>query len=269
MQDYLQDTKSSVDRIAGDYDNVDSSNKIIHWMRSVVQNIYLCNFHPGQELLELNAGTGIDAVYLSQKGIKVFATDISPRMIDILRVKVANEKLENFITAEPYSFSDIDKIEKSDFDGVISNFGGLNCISDFNKLSDDLACRLNEGGKFIAAVMNKFCPWEIFYFLLKLDVKNAFRRFKKNGILADFNGEKVRTFYFYQKQFGRCFSRDFEIERIYTLALYTPSPYLMGIYNRFTLFVKLMMKIDNLIKGVFPFNRFGDHFIIVLRKRSG
>lgn len=237
-------------------------------MRSLVQDIYLRYFHEGRELLELNSGTGIDAIYLAQKGIKVFATDISPKMINILRQKAKDNGLENFITAEAYSFSEIGRIERKDFDGIISNFGGLNCINDFTRLSSDLTPKLKDGGKFIVVVMNKFCPWEILYFLLKLDFKNAFRRFKRGGILADFNGEKVQTFYFFPKQFGRYFLDNFELEKIYTLALYTPSPYLMGIYNRFTWFVKLMMRIDNVVKGVFPFNRFGDHFILVLRKRS-
>ena len=268
MQDYLLNTKLSVDKIADEYDNAERSNYIIHWMRSIVQDIYLRYFHSGQELLELNSGTGIDAIYLAQKGIKVFATDISPKMIGILHGKVKDAGLEDFITAETYSFSEIGRIERKDFDGIISNFGGLNCIRDFTRLSSDLASRLKGGGKFIAVVMNKFCPWEIIYYLLKLDFKNAFRRFHKGGILADFNGEKVQTFYFFPKQFARYFNDNFIIEKIYTLALYTPSPYLMGIYVRFKWFVKLMMRIDNVIKGVFPFNRFGDHFILVLRKRS-
>jgi SAM-dependent methyltransferase len=236
-------------------------------MRSLVQKIYLSYFPPGSALLELNSGTGTDAVFLASKGIKIFATDISPAMIDILKAKADSYGFSSMIKAEPYSFDEINQIDKHDFDGVISNFGGLNCINDFDKLSGDLAERLKTGGKFIAAVMNTTCPWEIFYYLLKFKPGEAFRRFHKGGIEADFNKEKVRTFYFSPRQFGKYFSKYFKTEKIYTLGLYTPAPYMYGIFDRFPSFVKTLMKIDEAVKGIFPFNRFGDHFIIVMKKK--
>jgi len=267
LQDHLSHTKTAVDRLAPGYDDQESSNAIIKWMRSLVQRVYLSYFPSCSELLELNSGTGTDAVYLAGKGIKIFATDISPAMIDILKAKVNAHGLGSMIKAEPYSFDQISKIDKHDFDGVISNFGGLNCINDFNKLSHDLYNRLKPGGLFVAAVMNTACPWEIFYYLLKFKLGEAFRRFHKEGIEADFNKEKVRTFYFSPHRFGKYFSRYFKTERIYTLGLFTPAPYMYGIYDRFPFLVKTLMKIDEAVKGVFPFNRFADHFIIVMRKK--
>jgi ubiquinone/menaquinone biosynthesis C-methylase UbiE len=40
-------------------------------------------FRPGQRILELNCGTGIDAVYLAKKGVRILACVISPRMIEV------------------------------------------------------------------------------------------------------------------------------------------------------------------------------------------
>ena len=42
-------------------------------------------FSPGQKLLELNCGTGIDAVHLAQRGIQLVSCDISFRMIELAR----------------------------------------------------------------------------------------------------------------------------------------------------------------------------------------
>jgi ubiquinone/menaquinone biosynthesis C-methylase UbiE len=39
-------------------------------------------FSAGQRILELNCGTGIDAVRLAERGVRVVACDISPRMIE-------------------------------------------------------------------------------------------------------------------------------------------------------------------------------------------
>lgn len=263
--DYLAQTKASFDKIAADFDEQDRANPIIVWMRNIVHGIYIRYFREGDSLLELNSGTGIDAVFLAGKGMSVYATDISTGMQSYLIEKIKdNPALQSKITARPYSFNEIDKVENNNFVGVISNFGGLNCINDFTKLRDDLNEKLKPGGLFIAAVINKFCPWEILYFILKFNFKKAFRRFNKEGIEGAVDDQYVKTFYFSPKEFGRKFEPHFRIKRIYTLGLYTPSPYMQGMYNKIRPLIKLWMKIDEIVKGIFPFNRMGDHFIIVM-----
>src|ERR1700691_2200063 len=42
-------------------------------------------FCPGQKLLELNCGTGIDAVHLAERGMQLVACDTSSRMIELAR----------------------------------------------------------------------------------------------------------------------------------------------------------------------------------------
>jgi SAM-dependent methyltransferase len=235
-------------------------------MRGIVHEIYLENFKSGDKLLELNAGTGTDALFLSGQGIYVLVTDISENMIDTIREKVRKEKADKFVSAKLCPFDEIGEIEENNFDGVISNFGGLNCINKFNKLTDDLSTKTKKGGKFIAVVMNRYCPWEIFYYSIRFDFKNVFRRLKKNGIDAVLGNGIVRTYYFTPARFAGFFEKQFKVRKIYTLGLYTPPPFLIGIYRRFKLLVKSLMKADELLKGVFPFNRFGDHFIIILEK---
>ena len=235
-------------------------------MRGIVHKVYSDNFKEGNELLELNAGTGIDALFLASHEMRVFATDISDKMIEIIKEKVKRQKAENLIDAKLCSFEEINSIRKNNFDGVISNFGGLNCINDFKKLSEDLSSKIKQGGKFIAVVMNRMCPWEILYYAIRFDFKNVFRRAKEEGIEAALGNELVKTYYFTPAQFGGFFEKQFRVKRIYTLGLFTPPPFLIGIYRRLTPIVKIFMKIDELLKGVFPFNRIGDHFIIIMEK---
>jgi ubiquinone/menaquinone biosynthesis C-methylase UbiE len=261
-------TKEAFDSAAGSYDSYENNNEILQWMRSVVHKVYLDSLKPGEKVLELNCGTGIDALFLAENNIKVFATDISPKMISIVKQKSAVANNKNIIGIETASFDVIDKVNETGFDAVVSNFGGLNCINNFDKLSADLSAKLKPGGKFIAVVMNKFCPWEMLYYILKLDFKNAFRRLKKTGIYAELNGEKVLTYYYSPAEFGKKFSMQFKTEKIYSLGYYTPPPYLIGIYRRLKPLVKLWMLMDDLLKGIFPINRFGDHFIIILSSKS-
>ncbi len=134
MEKYLTHTKDSFNKIAGSFDEDDKSNEILQWMRNAVYEIYLSYFEKGQKVIELNAGTGIDALFLASQGIRVFATDISDEMISRLTDKVEKRNLQNMITAENYSFEEIHRIEEKHFDGAISNFGGLNCTNNFDKL---------------------------------------------------------------------------------------------------------------------------------------
>lgn len=263
QKEELIHTKDAFDAIARDYDTYDNKNEILAWMRNVVHKVYVNTLKPGSKILELNCGTGIDALFFAHNNMQVYATDISPRMISIVNDKIKSSGAKNIIGAEALSFSEINKVNEAGFDAVVSNFGGLNCINDFNKLSESLHSKLKPGGKFIVIVMNRYCPWEILYYILRLDFRNAFRRFKKTGVYADLSGEKVMTYYFSPSEFARQFSRHFIKEKIYTLGYFTPPPYLTGFYRRVKPLVKFWMMLDETFKGIFPISRFGDHFIII------
>jgi SAM-dependent methyltransferase len=267
MPDYIHHTRAAFDSAAETFDKDDLGNPILAWMRNVVHKVYLENFSPGSKLLELNAGTGIDAAYLCSRGMNVLATDISPKMLAELNRKIEKYSLEGKLRSMLKPFDCIDEIGEGEFDGAVSNFGGLNCIPGFTKLSADLSKKLKPGGKFIAVVINKLCPWEIFYYLLRLQWNTAFRRLTKDGIDANLNGEKIRTFYFTPKEFSKHFANDFAVEKIYSHGLFTPPPYLVGVYNKLKPLVKILMKMDELTCRLFPFNRFGDHFIIIMSRK--
>jgi ubiquinone/menaquinone biosynthesis C-methylase UbiE len=266
-EEFLQNTKSAFNKASADYDAHEYNNIILKWMRCIVQSVYLKYLKEGDDVLELNAGTGIDAVFLAQRSINVYATDISNEMVTIIKGKVKTNGLEGKISAETVSFNQISDVKSNNFKAVLSNFGGLNCVNNFTKLNTDLSAKLNSGGYFIAVVMNKFCPWEILFYSLKLDFKNAFRRFKKAGVDAILNGEKVRTYYYSPSEFGRFFKENFRTEKIYTLGHFTPPPYLDGVYYKLKPVSSLFMKLDNTFKGIPFFNYFGDHFIIILKKK--
>ncbi|NOS84784.1 MAG: methyltransferase domain-containing protein [Ignavibacteria bacterium] len=260
-------TKSAFNAIAAGYDAHDNRNPVLQWMRSLVHEVYLKYIPKGSSILELNAGTGVDAVFLVEQGYNIYATDISEEMIKVLMSNAKAQMSNNDIKAEARAFDDISNVNENNFDAVVSNFGGLNCINDFSKLSGDLAAKLKPNGLFIAVVMNKICPWEIFYYIVTLKFSEALRRFKKKGIMAELNGEKVLTYYFTPGEFTAAFSRNFTKVKLFSLGLNTPPPYLLGIYNRLKPLVKLWMKLDEIFMGLPILNQMGDHFIIVMKKK--
>jgi ubiquinone/menaquinone biosynthesis C-methylase UbiE len=236
-------------------------------MRGLVHKVYLEYIPKESNILELNAGTGVDALFLADKGYKIHATDISGEMINVLMSNAKIQMSNGKIKADVKSFDEISQISETNFDAVISNFGGLNCINDFQKLSNDISDKLKPNGLFIAVVMNKICPWEIFYYIITLKFSEAFRRFNANGIMAELNGEKVLTYYYTPGEFTQAFSENFKKVKVYCLGNYTPPPYLLGIYSKLKPLVKLWMKFDEIFMGLPLYNLFGDHFIIIMKKK--
>jgi len=86
-EEFLQNTKTAFNKASADYDAHENHNIILKWMRGIVQSVYLKYLKEGEDVLELNSGTGIDAVFLAQRGINVYATDISNEMVAIIKVK--------------------------------------------------------------------------------------------------------------------------------------------------------------------------------------
>src|SRR5688500_3425722 len=79
---------SPFDSMALDYDRSFTASSIGQRMRAAVWRRLDAVFRPGERVLELNCGTGEDAVHLAGRGVRVLATDTSPEMLAIARAKV-------------------------------------------------------------------------------------------------------------------------------------------------------------------------------------
>lgn len=135
------------------------------------------------KILEINCGTGEDAVRLACLGHSVIATDISEKMIEKARYKTAllKEDLEFFVC----SFENLAlHFNDKKFDLIISNFGGLNCIDKnaVEKLGLQLSEMLQPNGKLFLVLMGRYCLWEIIYFSIRGRINTAFRRQRKSAI---------------------------------------------------------------------------------------
>jgi ubiquinone/menaquinone biosynthesis C-methylase UbiE len=96
-------------------------------------------FRPGQRILELNCGTGIDAVYLAKKGVRILACDISPRMIEVSCQRAHAAEVSALIDFRVIPTEEIAVLpEEGPFDGAFSNFSGLNCVEDHSRVSRNL-----------------------------------------------------------------------------------------------------------------------------------
>ncbi len=245
------------------FDEYEKGNEILRWMRSVTHKHVLRHLRKNDKILELNSGTGIDAVFLAKNSFRIHCTDISEGMLNKLNKKITELKLHELITSQQLSFIDLDKLYGHPFDYIFSNFGGLNCTENLSDVFKHFNKILNPGGKVTLVIIPPICPWEIASFI-KGNFSTAFRRLRKNGVTANIEGVKFTIYYHSVARIEKAFGPNFRIIEIQGLASISPPPYMINFPKRFPRLYKTLTRIDEKLSHTFPFNRWADHFIITV-----
>lgn len=216
---------------------------------------------PSSDILELNAGTGIDALYFTALGHRVHATDISPGMVEQIGLKThaVNDK----ITFQQLSFTDLDRIQERSFDFIFSNFGGLNCTDDLKKVTVHFPALLKPGGHVTFVIMPRVCPWEIAG-LIK-NGRKALRRFHRGGTIAHLEGAYFKTYYHSLRSIRNSFDSRFRFIKSEGLAILSPSPHTNNFPQRYPRLDRMLTQLDHRLRNHFPFNRWGDHIIVTFQ----
>jgi SAM-dependent methyltransferase len=166
------------DATAETYDQIFPETLIGRIQRDAVWRVLDRTFHTGQRILELNCGTGIDAVHLAERGVQVVACDLSPRMIEL-----ATERsiAANLVARPAFCVMPTQEIgqlvKEGPFDGVFSNFSGLNCVEDLSSVARSLANLVSPGAMAVFCMVGRIAPWEIAWHLAHGDIQKAMRRF--------------------------------------------------------------------------------------------
>ncbi len=237
------------------------------------------------QVLELNCGTGQDAVWMAEHGAEILATDISEKMIEVARRKFSEFlKMKNPDSSLSLRMTDCAKIDfqvcsildapekfsEKKFDLIFSNFGGFNCLAptDIENFGNQFSKILKPGGRFVAVVMSKFCWWESLYFLLKFQWKNIFRRATGQPVLAKLSDDIfVETWYFSPGEFQNLlFSKNedfqnFKIEAIQPIGFWLPPSYLNSFFEKRPRFLASLNFLEKRFRHPF-FAKSADHFLI-------
>jgi ubiquinone/menaquinone biosynthesis C-methylase UbiE len=221
---------------------------------------------PGGSILDINCGTGIDALALSQMGYSVVGMDISPKMVEQARARLVRFP-EAGVHVSVGSFEDIASITTSSFDMVISNFGGLNCVSSLDRVFPQVAGALKPGGHFVAVVMPPVSLWELIAGITHGNLHFAFRRFQKNVAATGFGGRTFVVSYHSAKRLFRASKRSFERISLHGWNVSSPPPHAALFRARHPKLSAWLESLDDATAGL-PFIRsLGDHYMLVLRKK--
>jgi len=260
----FDDIAQAFSRTAEKYDRFAEDHPNLARIRSLVYAHLERYLEPGAHILELNAGTGTDAVYLAQRGFRVHATDIAPGMLGRLRDKVAARGLEERVTVQEITFTALEKVGGGPYDAVFSNLGGLNCIRDLRQVTSSLPALLRPGGTVVWVLMPPICLWEL-AMALTGDFRYAFRRLSKGGTLAHLEGLYFKVYYFTPRQVISAFGRQFISLEIEGLSVFAPPAESKNLALSRPRLYAWLCRLDERLAKRAPFNGWGDFFILSLR----
>jgi ubiquinone/menaquinone biosynthesis C-methylase UbiE len=250
------------------FDELYSADTIIGYKRKRVRDHILQYLKPGGSILELNSGTGEDALFFAQKGFKVHATDISKGMQQQLREKIVKHGLQHRVSNEICSYTQLEQLKnKGPYDLIFSNFAGLNCTGELDKVLSSFAGLLNPGGMVTLVVLPKFCLWETLL-VFKGEFKTAFRRlFSSKGRKAHVEGVYFDCFYYNPSYIKKRLDLNFEVLSVEGLCTIVPPSYIEGFAEKHPRAYKILTGWEDKLKTTWPFKYVGDYYIISLKKR--
>lgn len=266
--------KKDFDHIAKDYDIDFTYSEIGKCQRNSVYR-YLNKSPKNLNILELNCGTGEDAIWLAKQGNQVLATDISDEMIKVAKQKGAEINNLKFETIDINKLSDLCEslvtfAVKSKFDLIFSNFGGLNCLSkkELKNFFHSASQLLHKNGKLILVIMPKNTLWERFYFILKIDFKKVFRRNTNKALEVNVENNPevsgVKTWYYNPKDIKEIAKPYFKMVITKPIGFFIPPSYLENYFKKHKRLLRILDQLEKRI-GKFGFlSRFSDHYLIEL-----
>ncbi len=250
------------------FDEQYSSNSIIEYKRERVRKHVQSSLAFNSNILELNSGTGEDAIWFAQQGHTVHATDISTGMQQVLKEKVAALNLEEKISTELISFTQLENLkQRVTYDMILSNFAGLNCTNELDKVLDSFSSLLKPGGIATLVILPKFCLWE-FLLLFKGKFKTAFRRFfSGSGVTAHIEGEYFKCWYYNPAYVIKHLQDRFDLLALEGLCTLVPPSYLEGFAEKYPKTFTTLKAKEEKWKNKWPWKNIGDYYIISLRKK--
>jgi SAM-dependent methyltransferase len=250
------------DSIAASYDELFTRSMIGRAQRAVVWDALLHTFEPGAHILELNCGTGEDALFLARHDISVIACDGSEGMIRTARKRQQEEDPDAPIHFKLLPTEQLAELRPGHlFDGVLSNFSGLNCVSNLDPVVWDLASLVAAGAPVLICLSTRFCLAETLWFLLHGDLRKAFRR--APGVAhAKVSEFTVKVHYPTVRQVRESFSPWFRLRSCTGIGVAVPPSYLEPMIRKYPRLLGLLRWIDKRISHLPWLRIMGDHMLL-------
>jgi ubiquinone/menaquinone biosynthesis C-methylase UbiE len=253
---------AAFDRMADTYDATFTESLIGRAQRNVVWNALQRTFGPGDHVLELNCGTGEDALFLAKRGVSVLGCDASPRMIEIAERRRCQEAPNSSLEFRVLRNENVDSLTRvTPFDGVLSNFSGLNCVEDSSHIVRKLTHLVKPGATALICISTRVCLWEISWHAARGNFQKAFRRLRGTTI-ARLGEIAVPVWYPTITEIRRSFSPWFRLRSLQAVGLFVPPSYVEPWARRHKLVLAWLESMDRVLSTWPVLRVIGDHVLL-------
>jgi SAM-dependent methyltransferase len=194
------------------------------------------------------------------------ATDVSSGMLEQTRRKLRDvpQEVRSRIAVAVFDAAAQDALPGEQYDFVSSNFGVLNCVQHLKPLLENIHGRLAPGGVLALTVMGPFCLWETVGFLWRGNPGKASRRWR-GATQYQMGGVSQTVWYHSVSALRRAAAPFFQLAEVSGIGVCVPSTEFMTVCERHPGLFRRCAAIETQIGNWWPFNRFGDHYLAILR----
>jgi ubiquinone/menaquinone biosynthesis C-methylase UbiE len=251
---------AAFDSLAEGYDRQFVASPVGARMRRAVWARCAARYAPGSKILEMNCGTGEDALWLAERGMSVLATDASSAMLKEAARKAAARESGRRVRFRQLAWEALDELPEGEFDGVLSNFGGLNCVADLEVAARALAGKVRPGGHALLCIMGPRVPWEWAWYLGHGLPGKAFRRLRARG--SAWRGMTIR--YPGIGKVRRAFAPAFEMLEVRAIGALLPPPYADSFFARHERLLEWLDRLERRFESRWPLPHLADHYLLEL-----
>ncbi len=250
------------DQMADEYDRVFTQSMIGRAQRDAVWSRLTRIFHRGDHILELNCGTGEDALFMARNGICVTACDVSAQMIQVASARLRTEAPDAPVQFKLLPTEQIRGLQPAiKFDGIFSNFSGLNCVEDLQTTARDLAPLLCPDASLLICLSTRICVWEILWFAFHGEFRKAIRRISGHTT-ANIGGLTVDVYYPTVRKLQKLFAPFFKLRSSSGVGVTVPPSYVEAWIRTHPKLLNMFRAIDRGICTLPGFRVVGDHVLL-------
>lgn len=274
-EEYYRYVSRGYDLISGTYDDVEAANWVGRRLRRRMQAALFRTFRPGDRVLEIGCGTGLEALALAERGVRVVATDLSRDMVDLVRRKADSRGLDGGLLTRRLAAHEIggllEEFGEAAFDGAYSHGGVLNMDPRIGDVGAGLARLLRPHARFLCSVVNQTSLFEALFYPLVLKPRKGYRRLGRDIPIPITRHEGFRNYVVPMRSYSpdafvKALGQGFALRRLEGLQVLLPPWNLSDWIERVAPLARAVESLEDRVAARRPFRAWGSIFLAELER---